>query len=56
MRKVYVTVTARLIINMDDGVDVEEVINDMDYSFNYSGEGADIVEEEILDYEVIDSK
>jgi hypothetical protein len=56
MRKVYVKVTARLIINMDEGVEVGDVIDEMDYSFTSQTDGADIVETEILASEIEDSK
>ena len=56
MRKVYVTVTTRLIINMDDGEEVDDVISEMDYDFVSQTEGADIHDSCIRDYEVTDSK
>lgn len=55
-RKVYVTITARIIINMNEGVEVSEVIDDMNYSFDSNTVGADIFEEEIIDFEITDSK
>ena len=56
MRKVYVIVTARLTINQDDGVCTKDVIDEMEYGFISQTEGADIVNEEISDFEIIDSK
>ena len=56
MRKVYVDVTSRVIIDMDDGVEVGEVISEMDYNMVSQTEGADIVDAEIRDFEVTDSK
>lgn len=56
MRKVYVEVKSRIIISMDDGVEVDDVISEMDYDFISQTDGADIVETEIRDYEVTDSK
>lgn len=56
MRKVYVNVTTRLIINMDEGADVGDVVSEMDYNFLSGTDEADIVDTEIRDYEVIDSK
>ena len=49
MRKVYVEVQARLIISANDGVDIEEVLGEMDYEFTSATEGADIVDTEILE-------
>ena len=56
MRKVYVEVKTRLIINVDEGVSVDSVIEDMDYSFTSQNDGADIVDTEIQEWEVTDSK
>ncbi len=56
MRKVYVTVTATLIIEMDEGIEVSNVIDEMDYNFTSTIEGADITDTQIIDHEVTDSK
>ena len=56
MRKVYVSVTTRLIIQMEEGIEVSDVIEDMAYDFNSNTEGADIVDTEIREHEVLDSK
>ena len=56
MRKVYIEVKARLIIYADEGVEISEVINEMGYDFTSRTKGADIMETEILDFEVVDSK
>jgi len=56
MRKVYVEVTSRLIINMNEGIGVSDVISEMDYDFASQTEGADIVDTEIKEYDVTDSK
>jgi len=56
MRKVYVTVKARLIIEVEEGIEISEVINEMDYDFISETEGAEIVDTEITDHEVTNSK
>ncbi len=56
MRKIYVEVTTRVIIRADEGVDVSEVLSEMDYSFTSSTEGADIEDSEITNWKVQDSK
>ena len=56
MRKVYVDVVTRITMNMDDGVDVSDVISDMDYEFTSPTEACDFEDTEIKDYNVIDSK
>lgn len=55
-RKVYVSVTARLIIRVDEGVDITEVLSEMDYDFTSQTDGANIEDTEIQDWEVTDSK
>ncbi len=56
MRKVVVTVTTRLVINMEEGIELQEVINEMDYDFISQTVGASIVDTEIQDYDIQDSK
>lgn len=55
-RKVYVEVKVRLIVNVEEGVSIDHIINDMDYNFSFSGEEADIVDTEITDWNILDSK
>lgn len=55
-RKVYVNVTTRLILELEDGVEVADVISDMDYSFTSGTKNADVVDTEIINHEVTDSK
>jgi len=56
MRKVYVEVKMKLVINADDGVEVSEIIDEMEHEFIDNTGKADIYDSEILDYKVIDSK
>lgn len=56
-RKVYVNVTTRLIIEVSEGQDVDEVLQNMDYNFTASdSDDATIVDTEIEDWEIVDSK
>lgn len=55
-RKVYVEVTTRIIMEMDEGIEVGEVIEEMDYDFGSQTAGVDFVDTEIRGFEVIDSK
>ena len=55
-RKVYVNVTTRLIISLDEDTEVSEVIENLDYNFDSQTDTADILDTEILEHEVIDSK
>ena len=55
-RKVYVNVTVRLIIRADEGVEINNVLEDMEYDFTSQTEGADIEDTEVQNWEIIDSK
>ena len=55
-RKVYVEVKTRLIIDQDDGVETSEIIENMEYEFVSTDNRADIVDTEITEWEVTDSK
>ena len=57
-RKVYVNVTTRLIINLEEGEEIDEVMSDMDYNYNYCPDGAEnrVTDTEITEYEVTDVK
>jgi len=55
-RKVYVTVTTRLIIRADEGTDVNEVLENMDYDFTSQTDSAEIEDTEIRDWDITDSK
>ena len=56
MRKVYVDVTIRLIMNVEDGVSIGDVMGEMDYEFNPLDETAKVVDTEMTMFDVIDSK
>ena len=56
MRKVIVEVTVKLVIEMNKGVEVSEVIQEMDYDFTSTVDGTEITDMEILEHEVTDSK
>ena len=56
-RKVYVNLNVRLVIDMDEGVELSSVIDDLNYDFDTGiRPDAGIVDIEILGYEVVDSK
>ena len=56
MRKLYINMKIRVIVQADDGVDIGEVLDEMDYNLNSHTEGADVLDTEITDYEITDSK
>jgi hypothetical protein len=55
-KKVYVTVETRLIIRCNDDVDVNGILENMDYNFTSMSDDAEIEETEIKGWEVTDSK
>ena len=55
-RKVYVKVVTKLVIRADDGVSIDEVLENMDYDFTSNNDGADIEDTEIQEWDVEDSK
>lgn len=46
----------RLIMNLEEGVSVEDAINEMEYIFNLDLDHGDMVDTEITNFEVEDSK
>ena len=56
MKKIYVEAKVRLIIRQDDGVNTEDVLDNMDYDFISNNDGADIEDTEIIDWKIQDSK
>jgi hypothetical protein len=56
MRKVFVEVKVKLVIEVDEGVKISDIIQEMDYDFTSTLDGAIITDTEVLEHEVIDSK
>lgn len=56
MRKIKVKVELELTMIIDEGVDVGEIIDDLEYEFTDTTTQATIEDTEIIDYEVVDSK
>ena len=56
MRKVTVKLEMNIVMSVDEGIEISEVINELDYQINDTTTTADILDSEIVDYEVIDSK
>lgn len=55
-RKVSVGLKVKIIVNMDDGIDVHDVVSDLDFNFLSTTPFADVEDSTIMDYEVLDSK
>ena len=56
MRKVTIKLDMNVVMLVDEGVEISEVVNELDYKVNDTTTAADILDTEITDYEVIDSK
>ena len=56
MRKVTVKLEMKIVMSVDEGMKISEVIQELDYQVTDTTTTADILDTEILDYEVIDSK
>ena len=55
-RKVTIELKVKLIAEIDEGVEVSEIVDELDYSFSDQTGNATILDTEILDSEVTDSK
>jgi len=56
MRKVTIKLELRIVMSVDEGVEISEVVNELDYTVNDTTTAADILDTEITGYEVLDSK
>ncbi len=56
MRKVKVKIEVELSMNVDEGVEVSDVINELEYNFSDTTTQATVEDTEIIDYEITDSK
>lgn len=58
-RKVYVSVTTRLILRVDEGASVDDIMGEMNYDFSvadFDEERASIEDTEITEWHITDSK
>ena len=55
-RRVFVEVKVKLVLDMDEGIEVGGVLGEMDYNFTSHTEGAEILDTEIEDWDIRDSK
>ena len=56
MRKVTLKLQMRVVMSVDEGVEISEVVNELDYQLTDTTTAADILDTEIIDYEIEDSK
>jgi hypothetical protein len=55
-RKVYVNVNVRLIVELEDGVELDHAMEDMSYLFAMDPDQGEVLDEEIREWTVEDSK
>lgn len=56
-RKVYVDLTVRVIMNIEEGVAVDNIVNELDVNVGYNmDERAMVLDSSVEDFQVIDSK
>ena len=56
MRKVTVKLEMQLVMLVNEGIEISQVVNELDYEVNDTTTAADILDTEITGYEVVDSK
>ncbi len=56
MRKVTVKLEMKIVMSVDEGMEISEVIQELDYQVTDTTTAADILDTEIIDYEVLDSQ
>jgi hypothetical protein len=55
-RKVTIELKIKMDLMVDEGVELSEVINELDYTFSDTTDNATIEDYEILDYAIEDSR
>ena len=56
MRKVTLKLEMRVVMSVNEGIEISQVVNELDYQIKDTTTAADILDTEITDYEVEDSK
>jgi len=56
MRKVTVNVQVKVVLNMDEGVELNDVLSDLNYDITSSDDAYDVEDCEMVDYDIVDSK
>ena len=55
-RRVVVELKIKVIMDIEEGVSVDNIVSDLDYNIDFSGEEASIIDTEITDFAVLDSR
>lgn len=54
MEKVHLTVTVHLYIDVEDGINLNDVVNELDYNFADTTDMARIVDTHISDFNIVE--
>lgn len=55
-RKVEVNVTVKLKMVVEEGQEIGDILDEIDYDFSDTTGNADVEDMEIVDYEIVDSR
>ena len=55
-RKVYIILQVKLVMRVDEGTEIEDVVNELDYTFNDTTGNATVEDSTIADYTITNSK
>jgi hypothetical protein len=56
MIKIRLKLQIRVVMSVDEGIEIADVVNELDYQINDTTTAADILDTEIIDYEIKDSR
>jgi hypothetical protein len=56
MRTVHIMVKSHLVLKMDEGVEVQQVMDELESTMISRTPGAEVMDDAIIDHEVTDSK
>ena len=56
MRKVTLNLQMRVVMTVDEGVQIADIVNELDYHVSDTTTTANILDTEIIDYQIEDSK
>jgi len=56
MRKITIKLEMQVVMRVNEGVEISDVVNELNYDVRDTTTAADILNTEITNYEVIDSK
>ena len=56
MRKVTLKLEMRIVMSVNEGVEISNIVDELDYQVNDTTTAAEVLDTEITGYEVVDSK